>query len=359
MEQRYFNKGNRLKKKAKGDGGFVSMRFTSLYGLLQSLARFFYQKHHEWVAIAFLREDWSTQKIWFNKGESHRSVTYGLEPREVLKYARKFDAKYVIDAHNHPLSSKDRPDYGSRRANIAASYQQKRDQFGFSDTDNLSTANYSTKPENRGLKYADVVYVAGDYQIRGDDEIIDKFSEEKRQPRQQRSSDSPTQDQEHTSSKNSDCFIVTLCYGRNSQEYRRMIDLRDNFLNNFAVGRLAVRTYYAVSPHLVKVIGRSEVLTKYSKKVVTKIMHALESLRLNRDGALKENVDVFLTGFGKWETRARKATERVNPQTGEKVQVPAKVVPRFKVGKTLKETAQSNLGAVEGSSGDLEIKKNK
>lgn len=71
---------------------------------------------------------------------------------------------------------------------------------------------------------------------------------------------------------------------------------------------------------------------------------------------LETNEDVMLTGFGKWETRTRKATERVNPQTGEKIQVPSKVVAKFKAGKTLKESVAANLNAVEGSSGDLEIK---
>lgn len=72
--------------------------------------------------------------------------------------------------------------------------------------------------------------------------------------------------------------------------------------------------------------------------------------------ALENNEEVMLTGFGKWEPRTRKATERINPQTGEKFQVPSKVVPKFKAGKTLKESVAASLKAVGGSSGDLEIK---
>ncbi|MFP3953133.1 MAG: HU family DNA-binding protein [Candidatus Acetothermia bacterium] len=104
---------------------------------------------------------------------------------------------------------------------------------------------------------------------------------------------------------------------------------------------------------LVDILAEKTGFTKVDSK------RALDSCVEIITDALKENDDVLLTGFGKWETRARKATERVNPQTGEKVQVPAKVVSKFKVGKTLKETVQSNLDAVEGSSGDLEIKKSK
>lgn len=70
--------------------------------------------------------------------------------------------------------------------------------------------------------------------------------------------------------------------------------------------------------------------------------------------ALEEGDGVMFTGFGKFEPRARQATERRNPNTGEKVDVPAKVVPKFNKGKTLKEAVQENLEAVEIDSG-LEV----
>lgn len=58
-----------------------------------------------------------------------------------------------------------------------------------------------------------------------------------------------------------------------------MIDLRDNFLSRYLIGRLAVKFYYAISPWLVKVIGKSDVLTSYSKKFVKWVLHRLEELR--------------------------------------------------------------------------------
>jgi len=73
--------------------------------------------------------------------------------------------------------------------------------------------------------------------------------------------------------------------------------------------------------------------------------------------ALKDNEEVLLTGFGKFETRSRKATERINPQTGEKIQVPSKVVPAFKTGKNLKEGVGKSLKAVKNKSGELEVRK--
>ncbi len=73
--------------------------------------------------------------------------------------------------------------------------------------------------------------------------------------------------------------------------------------------------------------------------------------------ALVNNDEVLLTGFGKFETRPRKATERINPQTQEKIKVPSKVVPAFKPGKNLKEDVKENLKTKQTSSGELEVEK--
>ncbi|MFB6291246.1 MAG: HU family DNA-binding protein [Candidatus Bipolaricaulia bacterium] len=84
--------------------------------------------------------------------------------------------------------------------------------------------------------------------------------------------------------------------------------------------------------------------------------NALDSMLEVITEALEEGDDVMFTGFGKFEPRARKATERMNPRTGEMIDVPAKVVPKFKAGKTLKETVEENLDTVETDDG-LEIEK--
>ena len=47
--------------------------------------------------------------------------------------------------------------------------------------------------------------------------------------------------------------------------------------------------------------------------------------------------DVAITGFGTFRVRKRAAKVGVNPRTGEKVNIPAKTVPKFSAGKGLKE----------------------
>ncbi len=54
--------------------------------------------------------------------------------------------------------------------------------------------------------------------------------------------------------------------------------------------------------------------------------------------ALRRGDDVRLVGFGTFSITQRKATEGRNPRTGQKIQIPAAKVPKFKAGKALKET---------------------
>jgi nucleoid DNA-binding protein len=55
-------------------------------------------------------------------------------------------------------------------------------------------------------------------------------------------------------------------------------------------------------------------------------------------GALKAGEEVQIPGFGKFYVREQKAREGKNPQTGEKMQIPARKVPAFKAGKAFKQS---------------------
>ncbi len=52
---------------------------------------------------------------------------------------------------------------------------------------------------------------------------------------------------------------------------------------------------------------------------------------------LKSGEEVQITGFGKFYVREQKAWEGVNPQTKEKMRIPAQKVPAFSAGQVLKE----------------------
>lgn len=52
---------------------------------------------------------------------------------------------------------------------------------------------------------------------------------------------------------------------------------------------------------------------------------------------LARGEDVAITGFGTFRVVKRAAREGRNPKTGEKIQIPASVKPKFRAGKALKE----------------------
>jgi DNA-binding protein HU-beta len=56
--------------------------------------------------------------------------------------------------------------------------------------------------------------------------------------------------------------------------------------------------------------------------------------------SLKKGEKVTLVGFGTFLVRRRKAREGRNPQTGDKIKIPAKKVPAFTAGKELKSAVK-------------------
>ena len=62
----------------------------------------------------------------------------------------------------------------------------------------------------------------------------------------------------------------------------------------------------------------------------------LNAMLENITKALKKGEPVTLVGFGSFSVSKRAAREGINPQTKEKIKIPAKKVVKFKAGKTLK-----------------------
>jgi len=74
-----------------------------------------------------------------------------------------------------------------------------------------------------------------------------------------------------------------------------------------------------------------------SKKAADDALRAL--LDIITDG-LSKGDSLTLTGFGTFQVSARAARQGVNPRTGEKLQIPAMKVPKFKAGKALKDAVR-------------------
>ena len=56
---------------------------------------------------------------------------------------------------------------------------------------------------------------------------------------------------------------------------------------------------------------------------------------------LKKGDKLTLVGFGTFSTTKRGARKGQNPQTGKKINIPATVSPKFKAGKSLKDSVNA------------------
>lgn len=54
--------------------------------------------------------------------------------------------------------------------------------------------------------------------------------------------------------------------------------------------------------------------------------------------SLKSSEDVQITGFGKFYVQKRESREGINPQTRQKMTIPASKVPKFTAGNALKDS---------------------
>ena len=55
---------------------------------------------------------------------------------------------------------------------------------------------------------------------------------------------------------------------------------------------------------------------------------------------LQRGGEINFTGFGKFTVAERGARQGVNPQTGERIEIPASRVPRFSAGSSLKKAVK-------------------
>ena len=56
--------------------------------------------------------------------------------------------------------------------------------------------------------------------------------------------------------------------------------------------------------------------------------------------ALKKGEEVQFTGFGKFYVQKRQARQGINPQTKQKITIPATKVPKFSAGLALKSAVK-------------------
>lgn len=95
-----------------------------------------------------------------------------------------------------------------------------------------------------------------------------------------------------------------------------------------------------------KPMTRSEIISKIAsltgedKRAVRDIMTAYENILMYD---LAENLEAKVGPIGKIKVKERKERIGINPSTGEKVIIPAKIMPKFTFSKGLKEYIVKNV----------------
>jgi DNA-binding protein HU-beta len=92
-------------------------------------------------------------------------------------------------------------------------------------------------------------------------------------------------------------------------------------------------------------MNKGELVTKIAKETgATKLdtEKVLNSFMETVKDTLKEGDKVSLLGFGTFDTSERSARKGRNPRNGEEIDIPAKTVPKFKAGKTLKDAVNED-----------------
>ncbi len=88
-------------------------------------------------------------------------------------------------------------------------------------------------------------------------------------------------------------------------------------------------------------MNKTELVAKIAENAdLTKIeaARALKSFEETITETLKNGDKISIIGFGSFETTNRAARTGRNPQTCKEIQIPAATVPKFKAGKTLKDS---------------------
>jgi nucleoid DNA-binding protein len=85
-----------------------------------------------------------------------------------------------------------------------------------------------------------------------------------------------------------------------------------------------------------RVAIRTNLTKSQTKKVVDSFINTITE-------SLSEGIDIEIRGFGSFRIRERNARIGMNPKSGQRINIPAKKVPYFRAGKSLKLLVDKNI----------------
>ena len=89
-------------------------------------------------------------------------------------------------------------------------------------------------------------------------------------------------------------------------------------------------------------MNKGDLINEVAKIVSTKkeAQAAVDCIFSNVVDALKKKETVQISGFGSFKVNKREARKGRNPQTGEEINIEARMVPKFVAGKALKDAVK-------------------
>ncbi len=89
-------------------------------------------------------------------------------------------------------------------------------------------------------------------------------------------------------------------------------------------------------------MNKSDLINEVAKVVSTKkkAQEAVDCILSNITEALRNKETVQISGFGSFKVSKREARKGRHPQTGEEINIEARMVPKFISGKALKDAVK-------------------
>jgi len=91
------------------------------------------------------------------------------------------------------------------------------------------------------------------------------------------------------------------------------------------------------------IINKKEIVSTIAKKTnqsKKNTEETVDALLETITDKIREDKKVNFTGFGSFWVNERKGRRGINPQTKEKIEIPATKVPKFKAGSVLKQAVK-------------------
>lgn len=220
-----------------------------------------------------------------NKEKSKKIEAENKEKeREKLEKKKKEEAEKKQDRRMHDLSLQYFPEIerllkNEQGQSVASLYKKSSKLKELSPTNLNELLNL--------MKYLVKVGKCGSFTVNGsrgiyfyinDDNIDVEEIKVKRQQEYDDLQSSLNNKTTQATTKSNGCYVATCVYGSyDCPQVWTLRRFRDNYLDNYILGRMFIKLYYAISPTIVKIFGENKKFISFNKNILDRIILKLKS----------------------------------------------------------------------------------